>query len=184
MSISARKTERTRTPRTSRPTYTSLVEDNHAADQWHSKSLLDRPGFLVRRLYQIHVALFVEECASAAITPIQYSVMAALDQLGTVDQTTLSRAAAMERTNVADVLLRLKSRGLVERTSSPKDQRMVMAGLTGQGRALLKKLSQASARAHRRTIADLRADDRAFLLDALQRLVDAHDGRPTPSIEK
>jgi DNA-binding MarR family transcriptional regulator len=177
VSVSARKPKRTFS--NSRLPDTPLVEDSYAADLWHSKTLLDRPGFLVRRLYQIHVALFVEECASEAITPIQYSVMAALDQLGAVDQTTLSRVTAMERTNVADVLLRLEGRGIVGRISSPNDQRMVMAGLTDQGRALLKKLSRASVRAHRRTIAGLTADDRAFLLDALQRLVDAHDGSRT-----
>ena len=27
-------------------------------------SLWDRPGFLVRRLHQIHVAIFLEECAA------------------------------------------------------------------------------------------------------------------------
>ncbi|CAN5435697.1 MarR family transcriptional regulator [soil metagenome] len=154
------------------------VEDASAARLWRSKTLLDRPGFLVRRLYQIHVALFVEECAGEAITPIQYSVMAALQELGTVDQTTLSRATALERTNVADVILRLKGRGLVKRTLSPNDQRMAMAGLTDQGRALLKRIARASARAHERTIAGLQDADRDFLLDALQMLVDAHDGGP------
>lgn len=147
-----------------------------AADHWRSKTLLDRPGFLVRRLHQIHVALFIDACASEAITPIQYSVMAALDQLGTVDQTTLSRVTALERTSVADVVRRLQGRGLIRRTSSPNDQRMAMAGLTAQGRALLKRLSRAAARAHQRTVAALADDDRAFFLDALDRLVDAHDG--------
>jgi len=160
------------------------LEDGSAARLWRSKTLLDRPGFLVRRLYQIHVALFVEECAGEAITPIQYSVMAALQELGTVDQTTLSRATALERTNVADVILRLKGRGLVRRTLSPNDQRMALAGLTDQGRALLKRIARASARAHERTIAGLQDADRNFLLDALHRLVDAHDGGPISTSEE
>ena len=37
--------------------------------------LSDRPGFLVRRLHQIHLALFAEECAGLDITPVQYSIM-------------------------------------------------------------------------------------------------------------
>ena len=39
-------------------------------DDWHGKPLQERPGFLIRRLHQIHVALFMEECAAESITPM------------------------------------------------------------------------------------------------------------------
>ena len=35
----------------------------------------DRPGFLLPRLYRIHVALFAEECARFGVTPVQYSAL-------------------------------------------------------------------------------------------------------------
>ena len=35
--------------------------------------LSQRPGFLIRRLHQIHVALFQEACGEFEITPLQYS---------------------------------------------------------------------------------------------------------------
>lgn len=157
---------------------TALLRGQDAADVWRSKTLLDRPGFLVRRLYQIHVALFVEECASEAITPIQYSVLAALDQLGTTDQTTLARTTGLDRTSVADVIRRLQGRALIRRMPSPDDQRMALACLTPPGRALLKRLARASARAHERTIAALSGTDRVFFLEALTKLVDGRDDRP------
>src|SRR5579872_284415 len=40
--------------------------------------LWSRPGYLVRRLHQIHTALFAEECKAFAITPVQYGLLTAL----------------------------------------------------------------------------------------------------------
>ena len=37
--------------------------------------LMSRPGFLIRRLHQIHIALFLEECAGVDITPVQYTLL-------------------------------------------------------------------------------------------------------------
>jgi DNA-binding MarR family transcriptional regulator len=144
-------------------------------DAWRTKTLQARPGFLIRRLYQIHVALFAEECAAETITPVQYSVLAALERLGTVDQATLSRDVALDRTSVADIVARLEGRRLVKRRASPTDRRMMLSGLTDQGRALLARLETASARAHQRTIAALPAKEKAFFLDTLHRLIEAGD---------
>lgn len=61
------------------------------SDDWHDKPLQQRPGFLIRRLHQIHVALFIEECGSEKITPVQYSILSALDQMGSAEQIALCR---------------------------------------------------------------------------------------------
>ena len=49
-------------------------------------SLWSRPGFLVRRLHQIHVAMFMEELAEDQVTPIQYGVMSILVDKPGLDQ--------------------------------------------------------------------------------------------------
>jgi hypothetical protein len=56
----------------------------------NSWPLDQRPGFLIRRLHQIHVALFQKRCAAFEITPLQYSLLSALAKRGTADQTTLA----------------------------------------------------------------------------------------------
>jgi MarR family transcriptional regulator, lower aerobic nicotinate degradation pathway regulator len=146
-------------------------------DRWRTKTLMSRPGFLIRRLYQIHVSIFVEECAAETITPVQYSVLASLDQSGAIDQATLSRAVALDRTSVADIVTRLERRQLLKRHVSPHDRRMVLSELTNQGRVLLRRLEAASARAHERTISSLPEEEKAFFLEALNRLIDAKDDR-------
>ena len=51
-------------------------------------TLWERPGYLIRRLHQIHVAIFLEECADHGITPVQYAVMTALLTHPGADQVT------------------------------------------------------------------------------------------------
>lgn len=146
-------------------------------DKWRTKTLMSRPGFLIRRLYQIHVSIFVEECAAETITPVQYSVLASLDQSGAIDQANLSRAVALDRTSVADIVTRLERRKLLKRRVSPHDRRMMLSELTNQGRALLKRLKAAAARAHERTISALPEQEKIFFLEALTRLIDSRDER-------
>ena len=73
-----------------------------------------RPGYLVRRLHQVHYALFFEECAAFGITPVQYGLLTILSTNPDADQVTLANALGIDRTNVADVLRRLEQGGLVK----------------------------------------------------------------------
>jgi MarR family transcriptional regulator, lower aerobic nicotinate degradation pathway regulator len=141
-------------------------------DDWHAKPLQQRPGFLVRRLHQIHVALFVEECAGENITPVQYSILSVLDHLGTAEQIVLSRAVGLDTTNVADVLARLERQRMVKRRVSPQDKRMKTVTLTETGRALLKRVDASAARAHERTLAALKPKVRARFMRDLAKLVE------------
>ena len=85
----------------------TISHEADSAPAWRERPLLDRPGFLIRRLHQIHTALFKDECAHLDVTPVQYSVMSALAQQGESDQVALAQTVGMDRTNIADVLARL-----------------------------------------------------------------------------
>ena len=66
--------------------------------------LSQRPGFLIRRLHQIHVALFQEACGKFDVTPLQYSLLSALAARKTADQTTLAADIALDRTTTTGAL--------------------------------------------------------------------------------
>ena len=85
--------------------------------------LEQRPGFLIRRLHQIHGALFQKECADFDITPLQYSLLTALAARGTADQTTLAADVALDRTTTTGALKRLQMRNFVERAVLDRDRR-------------------------------------------------------------
>jgi MarR family transcriptional regulator, lower aerobic nicotinate degradation pathway regulator len=158
------------------PNNNKLREPDDAADiAWRMRALQERPGFLIRRLHQIHIALFAEECGNEGVTPVQYSVMTALDQIGAVEQIALSRAVGLHRANIADVVLRLELREWVERSISAKDRRLKLVSLTKTGRALLERVETRAARAHERTIEALPALDRKALLKYLRQLVAANN---------
>jgi len=152
---------------------------NAAAEEpvapWREDPLQMRPGFLIRRLHQIHTALFAEECGAEKVTPIMYSVLSALAQSGPVDQTTLAAAVAIDKTNMTDILDRLKKRGLVRRRVAPKDRRVRLAALTDDGRALLDRIDEKAHRAHLRTLEDLPPADQTRLMKLMNQIVNAKE---------
>ena len=137
--------------------------------------LLGRPGFLIRRLHQIHCSLFLEETEAFNITPVQYSLMTALARHKEMDQITLAREIGLERTSVAEVLTRLDARGFLERRPSPLDGRVRLVRLTRKGKALVQRMRPAVQRAHDRTIECLPPEERDRLLLQLIRLVEGNN---------
>lgn len=137
--------------------------------------LFGRPGFLIRRLHQLHCSLFLEETRGHDITPVQYSLMTTLDVRGELEQNTLAMQIGLERSSVAEVVPRLQLRGLLERRRSRADGRVKLIRLTRKGRALLRKMSKSVRRAHERTIDRLSKPDRDVLLLRLIELVEANN---------
>lgn len=138
-------------------------------------ALLGRPGFLIRRLHQIHGYLFAQETVDFLITPVQFSVMTALDEHGAMDQVTIAREVGLERTTVAAVIARIEVRGYVRRSTSATDQRVRIVKLTRQGRKLLGQMACAVEQAHHRTISPLSEEDQDHLMCLLVRLVEANN---------
>ena len=137
-------------------------------DPW---PLEDRPGFLIRRLHQIHGALFAEICAAHKVTPLQYSLLSALVACEAADQTTLAAMVVLDRTTTTGALKRLEVRGLVQRGKSAQDRRSHRCRLTPAGVALHAAMEADARRAHAETLAPLSPADGALLVDLLKRVV-------------
>jgi DNA-binding MarR family transcriptional regulator len=135
--------------------------------------LAHRPGFLIRRLHQIHTALFIEECAEFNVTPVQYSVMTAIVEQSALEQGRIAHEVGVDRATLANVVARLEARGLLRRTTTKTDRRLKRVVLTAKGRRLLDQMAQAARRAHTRTIDALPPGQRAAFLRALAQLVEA-----------
>lgn len=137
--------------------------------------LWQRPGFLIRRLHQIHVALFLEECREFDVTPIQYGLMTALLVQPGLDQISLARDAGIDRTSVADVLQRLEQRGIIVRKFSDEDRRVKLVFLTAKGENLTRKMESAMLRAQERLVEPLSKNKRDKLMRILTELVTANN---------
>lgn len=137
--------------------------------------LFARPGFLVRRLHQIHVALYLQECEAFGTTPVQSSVMQVLLIKPGLDQAALSGEIGVDRTTASNVLSRLERRGLVRREGDAEDKRLRRAFLTEQGEAMLSDMQAALERSHRRLVAPLPEAEREAFIRALKLLVEANN---------
>lgn len=155
------------------------------SDQLEYDDLRRRPGFLIRRLHQIHLALFAEECGAFGVTPVQYSIMTAIERQPKLDQASLCEEVGIDRATMADVLGRLEQRRLVARRRSGTDQRMKLVSMTAIGRQLLARIDPHARRAHERTVEALPAEDRAVFIETLRHLVEGApnvDATPPPTL--
>lgn len=134
-----------------------------------------RPGFLLRRLHQIHYALWFEECGAFDVTPVQYGLLTTLLTSPDLDQNSICRELGIDRTNVADVVSRLARRGWIERRRSKEDKRMMLARLTPAGRRVTEEMYAAMQRAQDRLLSPLSPKERKALLSSLLRLLDANN---------
>lgn len=148
---------------------------------WRSGDVSLRPGFLIRRLHQIHTGLFLEKCADANITPVMYSVLSCLSQCGPLDQTTLAKAVAIDKTNMTDILKRLTKRGYVVRQVSDSDRRMRLTTLTAAGEEVLERTDPLAREAHRMTLTALPPDDRIKFVEMMMTIVEAAEEEPAKS---
>jgi DNA-binding MarR family transcriptional regulator len=123
--------------------------------------------------HQIHVALFQKRCAAFEITPLQYSLLSALAERGTADQTTLADDVALDRTTTTGALKRLQSRNFIERSIHHRDRRAQICRLTKAGAALLRQMEASARAAHRETVADLSKIDQKRFIAMMQRIVAA-----------
>ena len=138
-------------------------------------NLEDQPGYFIRRLQQIAVAIFLEETQSHGITPVQYAALyAALRQPG-LDQRTLASTIGFDTSTIGGVIDRLERRGLIERQASPTDRRVRLLQVTSAGKALLDVVMPAMLQAQQRILAPLAAADRPRFLAMLRTLVEANN---------
>jgi len=135
--------------------------------------LSSRPGFLIRRLHQIHVSLFVEECGALGVTPVQFSVLTAVAQTPGLEQARLTEQVGVDRTTLAGVVARLEKQGLVRRRAGRGDRRVKNVFPTAAGQALLQRMGAPARRAHERTLEALAPAERQRFLKMLAQLVDA-----------
>ena len=118
--------------------------------------LFRRPGFLVRRLHQIYVAIYFQNCERFGTTPVQSSVMQVLMSQPGMDQVALAGEIGIDRTTASTVLSRLEARGIVRREADPEYRRTKRAFLTASGKAMLRDMQTAIETAHKELIKPLR----------------------------
>jgi DNA-binding MarR family transcriptional regulator len=134
-----------------------------------------KPGYLFRRMQQIAVAIFVEECKAYDLTPVQYAALVAIRTHPGIDATRLSAVIAFDRSTLGNVIERLEAKQLIERKPSREDRRVKLLYLTRAGGALLRDIMPSVDRSQARMLQPLKPADRRTLMALLTQLVDLNN---------
>jgi len=133
------------------------------------------PGYLFRRMQQIAVALFMEECRAFDLTPVQYASLIAIHTHPGIDATRLSAVIAFDRSTLGSVIERLEAKKLIDRKPSAEDKRVKLLHLTKAGAGTLRDIMPSVAKAQARMLQPLKPADRKVLLALLTQLVDLNN---------
>jgi DNA-binding MarR family transcriptional regulator len=136
-----------------------------------------RPGHLFRRMQQIAVAIFMQECEAFDLTPVQYAALVAVREHPGIDATRLAALIAFDRSTIGSVIERLEAKGYIGRSANKDDRRAKLLRLTPSGRSLLRDVMPAVDRAQNRMLERLPRAERKQLVQMLKALI-GEDGVP------
>jgi DNA-binding MarR family transcriptional regulator len=137
-----------------------------------TKIIWGRAGFLVRRLHQIHMAIFLKECAQEQVTPIQWGIMTIVSAAPGVGHIEIAEELGIDRSNVANVVDRLMRRGVLTQAVSEVDRRKKTISITDAGRKLMDAFEPKAERAQRNLLEPLNEEERQTFMALLSRVVE------------
>lgn len=126
---------------------------------------------LLHRAVQVAADLHAERAGPDGLTPRQYAILVAVSEAEGSTQTQLVASTGVDRSTLAELLARLVTRGLVDRTRSEEDARVNRVTLTAEGRALLEGAAPLAAAADADLLQRLPEERRARFLKDLRRLI-------------
>jgi MarR family transcriptional regulator, lower aerobic nicotinate degradation pathway regulator len=138
------------------------------------QEIYKRPGFMLKRMHQVAMALFLEECKCFGITPSQHQALSGVHSHPGIAQSALGRLIGQDRSTIALVVKSLLDRGLITMTANSADRRSVCLTLEPAGEQMLRQVAPAARRAQEKLLAPLPKEQREAFLVLLTALLDAH----------
>ena len=130
---------------------------------------------LISLLARRHRALAAELIEPLGLAPGQESLLMLLAEEEPVSQAHVARTLGIEPATVTKMVERMERNGLVERTRSADDRRIVLVSRTARARERHADLLTAWARLDQLTLQDLTADDSRRLSALLGTVLDNVD---------
>lgn len=139
----------------------------------------EQVGFLLRRAYQRHLAIFQANTFDAHLTAVQFSTLCALCDRGPQSQGELVRATSVDQATIRGIIARLKERGLIVQSRDSADARKLVIAITPDGADLVRRTIPQAASVTELTLAPLNPAERLALLHTLRLLGEDADS-PDP----
>jgi DNA-binding MarR family transcriptional regulator len=161
-----------------RTKWTALREEYRQSEMATSQNdpleeLYRRPGFMIRRMHQIAVSLFIEETGTLRVTNRQYGILFVLEHRPGIDQISVANLLGLDRSTTGMVVKKLEQDGLVVCSIEVRDRRRHSLQLTRSGKKLLSQLAGPAQRAQARVLAAFTPDERTLFLQLLSKFTRA-----------
>jgi DNA-binding MarR family transcriptional regulator len=135
------------------------------------------PGHLIRRAYQISVAIFLKECRDFDLRLVDCAVLYGIHALPETDQIGLSRAVAIDRSSIARVVDKLVGRGLIARRVSEEDRRVNRLSLTDEGNRIVEQIQPIVDEVNQRILDPLDSHEREQFIHCLAKICEVNNSR-------
>ncbi len=122
------------------------------------------------RLLRVLERIDQEYLSRYGVTTSQGETLLAFSGVTRVSMNELSRALGCANSTMTRMVENLVARGLVRRTEDDQDRRVVRVALTAEGRKLQGSLKEARREIQRLILARIRVEDRATVLEVLEKL--------------
>jgi DNA-binding MarR family transcriptional regulator len=138
------------------------------------------PVALARRFAQICVAVVAETLEGEDLTPLQFAVLANLNNESDVDQNSLAARLGVDRNTASVLVEQLEKRGLIDRRVNGADRRARLLRLTPIGHELHERLRPEMRANQRRILAPMAPTERERFLDQLVLIIKANESYARP----
>jgi DNA-binding MarR family transcriptional regulator len=138
------------------------------------------PIALARRFIQICLAVAAETLEGENLTPLQFAVLANLNDEADVDQNSLAARLGVDRNTASVLVEQLVRRGLIDRRVNGADRRARLLRLTPMGNELHERLRPAMRTSQRGILATLAPAERERFLDQLVQIIKANESYARP----
>jgi len=125
------------------------------APESQTYELSEQIGHLLRRAYQRHTAIFQRRISDLDVTAIQFAVLVAIRDGGTLPLTRIGAATAIDPATLRGVISRLSERDLITTQNDAADRRQRLASLTPRGYDLVARLLPDASEITRETLSPL-----------------------------
>jgi DNA-binding MarR family transcriptional regulator len=142
-----------------------------------SFDLATSPSHLLRRANQLATDFFDDEDGVDGLTPRQLAVLHAVDLNDGVSQTELVKVTGIDRSTLADMIMRMQKRELLARRRTEEDGRANAVRMTTTGRRALRASMAAMIKADAALLDALPARSRTEFLKILTLLAATHSER-------
>ena len=127
-------------------------------------------GFLLRRAYQRHTAIFQQTVPESRLTAAQFVVLLTLRDRGPCEIPAIVEQTAIDEASLRGIVERLKWRKLLTAEHESGDARTMVVGLTPEGVEMLAQTVPFAHEITELTYGDLSPQERATLVALLHKM--------------